>query len=232
MSIQYRDSKNLRARARLYELFGSREVDWNRWVFDQLDLRDSARVLELGCGPGTLWVKNRDRIPARWHVKLTDLSAGMIEEAQAKLRGLGPSLSFDVVDAEHIIYDADSFDAVIANHMLYHVANREGAFLAIRSVLREGGSLYATTNGAHHLRQLRALVRRVKPTADWSSPEDRFSLENGAAQLGGWFEQVYVRRLDGELRVTEVEPLIDYVQSTERSRLDEEQQRRFGAFIE
>ena len=232
MNLQYRDSTNLSARARLYELFGARGVDWNRQVFDQLDLPDTARVLELGCGPGALWVRNRDRIPAGWHVKLTDLSEGMIEKAQVNLRELLSNFSFEVLDAQTIPYETESFDAVIANHMLYHVDNREKAFAAIRSVLKEGGSIYATTNGAGHLRQLRTLVQRVKPTTAWSSFEDRFSLESGAAQLSNWFEHVNVHRVDGELRVNEVQPLIDYVQSTNRMRLDEEQQRRFSAFVE
>ena len=230
--MQYRDSANLRAPARLYQLFGANGVDWNRWVFDQLDLPDTTRILELGCGPGALWLRNRDRVPAGWHVTLTDLSEGMIEEAQANLRDLGPKFSFEVLDAQNLDYDTESFDAVIANHMLYHVDNREKAFSAIRSVLKEGGSIYATTNGAGHLRQLRALGQRVKPTTDWSSFEDRFSLESGATQLGKWFEHVEVRRVDGELRVTEVQPLIDYVQSTEQMRLDEDQRWIFSAFVE
>lgn len=128
MNLQNRDSTNLSARARLYERFGQGGVVWNRWVFDQLVLPDTARVLELGCGPGALWVRNRDRIPPRWHVTLSDLSDGMIEEAQSNLRELGPSFNFDVLDAQELAYESDSFDAVIANHMLYHVDNREKAF--------------------------------------------------------------------------------------------------------
>lgn len=95
-----------------------------------------------------------------------------------------------------------------------------------------GGALYAATNGADHLGQLRALVQKVKPTTAWSSFEEPFSLENGGAQLDIWFEHVEIRRSEGELRVTEVQPLIDYVQSSEQTRLDEDQQRRLSAFVE
>ena len=229
---QYRDSTNLRARARIYELFGQGGVNWYRWVFDQLALPETARVLELGCGPGTFWLKNRHRIPVGWHVTLTDLSAGMIDEARSNLCELGPNYDFEVVDAQELAYESDSFDAVIAGHMLYHVDDREKAFSAIHSVLNAGGALYAATNGADHLRQLRALGRSAKPAASWSPLALPFTLENGGAQLDTWFEHVEIRRFGRELRVTEVQPLIDYVQSTERTRLDEEEQRRLGALIE
>jgi hypothetical protein len=41
-----------------------------------------------------------------------------------------------------------------------------------------------------------------------------------------------VRLFDGELRVTDAQPLIDYVQSSDSMHLDDDQQRRFRAFIE
>lgn len=163
---QYRDSANLRARTRLYELFDANGIDWNRWVFDQLDLPDAARVLELGCSSGNLWLRNSYRIPSGWRITLTDLSEGMIEEAQTNLRGRGSNFSFDVLDAHTIANVPDSFDGVIANHMLYHMDDREKAFSAIRSVLKDNGSLYAATNGVDHLRQLRALVQNVKATEE------------------------------------------------------------------
>ena len=156
----------------------------------------------------------------------------MIEEARANLRERGPGFTFEVLDAQELAYESDSFDAVIANHMLYHLDSRDKAFAAVRSVLNEGGALYVTTNGADYLRQLMALCQKVKPTTSWSSVGDRFSLDNGGPQLNMWFERVEVRRFDGELRVTDVQPLIDYFQSSDRMRLDDDQQRRFSTFAE
>jgi SAM-dependent methyltransferase len=137
-----------------------------------------------------------------------------------------------VLDAHTKANVPDSFDGVIANHMLYHVDDRKKAFSAIRSVLKDSGSLYAATNGVDHLRQLRALVQNVKATEEWSPVHERFSLENGGLQLNKQFVHAEVRRFDGELRVTDAQPLIDYVQSSDSMRLDDDQQRRFRAFIE
>src|SRR5437588_177866 len=46
----------------------------------------------------------------------------------------------------------------------------------------------------------------------------RFSVENGASQLARGFSAVQTEVLEGELRVTEVEPVIDYVRSTGAAR--------------
>ena len=122
-------------------------------------------------------------------------------------------------------YD-ESFGAVIANHMLYDVPGRQRVFAEIRRVLKPGGELYATTNGFGRLCEMQDLVGRVKPEASIgpNEPDDTpFRLETGEEQLASWFEDIQVRRLERELIVTEVEPLVGYVQSAARTRLDAHQ---------
>ena len=90
---QYRDSSNLDARAALHQRFNTSTVGWHEWVFDQIDLPERARLLELGCGPAKLWLTNLDRIPAEWVITLSDFSPGMVETAQrllVELAGIEP----------------------------------------------------------------------------------------------------------------------------------------------
>ena len=82
---QYRTSGNLDARIRLHQLFSTNPYGWTRWVFDQLAAPAQAQVLEIGCGPATLWVENRERILSGWQITLTDQSPGMMQQAQANL---------------------------------------------------------------------------------------------------------------------------------------------------
>src|SRR5690242_11207998 len=114
---QYRDASNLNARSAIYRFATTQEAPWPRWVFDQFsgELPAQARILELGCGDGALWKKNRDRTPAGWRVVLCDLSPGMLEATG--------ELGFARVraDAATLPFAPASFDAVIANHMLYHM---------------------------------------------------------------------------------------------------------------
>lgn len=122
------------------------------------------------------------------------------------------------------------FGAVIANHMLYDVPGRQRAFAEIRRVLKPGEELYATTNGFGRLLEMQDLMGRVKPEASIgpNEPDDTpFRLETGEEQLASWFEDIQVRRLERELIVTEVEPLVGYVQSAARTRLDAHQESEF-----
>jgi ubiquinone/menaquinone biosynthesis C-methylase UbiE len=217
---QYGNASYLDARVALHQLYSTHPQEWHAWVFDQLELPPQARILELGCGPGHLWRSNAERILVGWRVCLSDLSPGMIEEAQSNLRagegGRGQTFSFFVHDAQALPYPASTFDAVVANHMLYHVADKARAFAEIRRVLIPGGRLYAATNGQDHMRELRELSRRVRPEAERQvgSVGASFTLENGTQQLRPWFSQVTCVRQENGLRVPEIEPVLAYLAST------------------
>ncbi len=199
------------------------------WVFDQFDLPSSSRIPELGCGTAALWAKNAHRVSSRWEIVLTDLSPGMVREALQVRRSDGERFTALVCDAQFVPFDDESFDAVIANHTLYHIQDRQTAFAEIHRVLRQPGRLYATTVGESHLTELAQLLTRVKPelSKESAEPSVQFGLESGSDQLKACFAEVEVRRNDGELTVTDVGPLVGYVQSTTRLRLDETQEVEF-----
>jgi SAM-dependent methyltransferase len=211
---QYQDASNLNARIALHARFSTNPHDWFQWVFDQLDLPPNSHILELGCGPAKLWTSNPDRIPASWDITLSDLSSGMIDEAQRSLAPQHHRFKFRVVDAHAIPFEDARFDAVIANHMLYHVRDRTSAFSEIRRILKPGGRLFAATNGKTHMWELFDLVRRFEPAARFSMDELTFTLENGAEQLGAWFGDVKLLRFQNALAVTDVEAIIAYVLSS------------------
>ena len=210
------------ARINLHRLYSTNTYGWQRWVFDHLDLPPDARVLELGCGTGDLWLENGERIMPGWRVTLTDRSAGMVAAARRNLEYLASAFDFAVIDAASIAFADRRFDGVIANHMLYHVPDLSAALHEIRRVLRPGGCLYATTNGQRHLAELARLVETHAPEAEWNAAAKPFHLENGAAILGGWFDKVVRDDYPDGLRITEVDPLLDYLRSTTAgSSLDE-----------
>jgi len=213
---QYRDASNLKARIDLHVRFSTNEYGWHRWVFDQFNLPPESRILELGCGPGLLWLENLHRIPGGWDITLSDLSPGMLQEARRNLRQGQRPFEWGVIDAQAIPFEDERFDGVIANHMLYHVPDRAKAFSEIRRVLRPGGRFYASTVGRAHLRELYALVGRVDPNTDCrdSPPAESFLLENGREQIAQWFSRITLRRYEDTLVITEAGPLVAYVLST------------------
>jgi SAM-dependent methyltransferase len=217
LAEQYADASNLNARAALHERYSTADRDLHPWLFDQFDLPPKARVLTLGCGPGTLWTENRERIPDGWDVTLTDFSPGMVETARENLADCSHEFAFEVMNAEDVSFEDETFDAVTANHMLYHVTDRESAFAEIRRVLKPGGRLYASTNGESNMQ---ALFDVMADVAGAELPRaSGFDLQNGAAQLDPFFERVERRAYDDGLEVIAVEPLVEYALS--RDEFDE-----------
>lgn len=224
IKTQYRDSSNLDARVRLHQTFSTNQRGWYNWYLDQISLPAGSRILELGCGPGGVWSGNLRRLPGDWMLALTDFSHGMARKARSALeteaKENGRTLLFAVTDAQTIPFPDGWFDAVIANHMLYHVPDLSKALSEIRRVLRPGGKLYAATNGETHMQELNQLAALFAPEmADylngqrvwaWSSP---FSLEKGEALLKPYFSRVRMLRYEDGLRVTQAQPLIDYMLS-------------------
>jgi SAM-dependent methyltransferase len=210
---QYRETSKLRNRIQLHEKYRTYQYPWHMWIFDQLELQPGMRVLEFGCGPGTIWVQNNERLPEEITFVLSDLSTGMIQTARQNLAqdGRFQYLVADIQDAPLI---SEQFDAVIANQMLFHVTDLQRSILTIQRVLRPGGALYATTNGLRHMYNIYELVQQVVPgIRNFSSAAERFGLHNAAKKLAPTFTHSYVTVYPDFLWVTEPEPLLEYIRS-------------------
>ncbi|MCB8943239.1 MAG: class I SAM-dependent methyltransferase [Ardenticatenaceae bacterium] len=204
---QYKDASNLDARVALHSQFTISAQPWQTWVFDQIALQPGERVLECGGGPGWLWRENLDRLPADCHITFTDLSEGMIAEAQTALAQAGDHFTFQTANIMGLPFEDGSFDVVVANHMLYHVPDRPAALAEIKRVLQTNGRFLAATNGKNHLAELRQLGRDLVPlsgvTPEELPPGAGFRLEDGRFQLQPYFNQIELRLYDSHLAVTE-----------------------------
>jgi ubiquinone/menaquinone biosynthesis C-methylase UbiE len=233
---QYENASNLKARIRIHELFSTNKQGWMNWFFEQLNLPDSASILELGCGNGELWAKNLHKIPSGWNITLTDFSAGMLEDAKKNLNSA--RFKFKLADAQDIPYGINSFDAVIANHVLYHVSNIDRALSEICRVLKPKGQFYASTVGKNHMREMRDIVKKFNSpeiTTDSWNLTGKFQLENGLAKVSRWFKDVTLKRYKDNLRVTSSSPLADYLFSmpgNTKNALDETGLRNLKDFLQ
>lgn len=234
---QYKNSSNLDIRINIHDLYSTNKKDWFSWLFEQYEIQQNSRILELGCGNGTFWVKNEDRISRDWDLTLSDFSSGMLEDAQNNLKNI-PNIQYEQINIQNIPYENDSFDVIIANYMLYHVPDRKQALQEVRRVLKPGGVFYTSTIGKDHLTEFGALLREFDSTLDYSSASTNakeFGLENGAAQLKTHFPSVNLKKFPGGLRVTEVQAIVDYLLSTItnlKSILVGEKIKEFNHFLE
>src|SRR5262249_14678806 len=230
--MQYRDDTNLNARSALHERFSVNPVGLQRWVFDQLDLPARARILEVGCGPGNLWVANLARIPEGWRIVLSDFSPGMVEVACRRLSGR--RFAFEVAEAEAIPHRAGTFDAVIPHHLLYHASNRCRCFAECGGVLKPEGVLYAVTNGLGHMREIDGLLAARGVGEAGARHSRAFGLETGSDQLRSSFGKVELRRYEDRLEVTDPDAIVAYVLSMSVGRLvdADDLRREIGTVVE
>lgn len=208
---QYKDDSNLRARIALHARFSTNPEGWFTWLWAREAPPPGARLLEVGCGPAEMWKAVLDRLEPMVSLTLSDFSPGMIDAARAVV---GDRADYVVADVQELPFADASFDVVIANHMLYHVPDRSKAFAEFVRVLVPGGVLHASTNGHGHLRELQELA----PDWAFSHHTEEFGLETGAEQLTTFFVGVTVDRFADHLDVTEVEPVLAYIRSSETYR--------------
>ena len=78
---QYATSTRLETRISIHEKYSRNKQPFGEWIVSHYHLEPGQRVLELGCGTGSMW--HGVQIPDGCHVTLTDLSEGMLETADS-----------------------------------------------------------------------------------------------------------------------------------------------------
>jgi ubiquinone/menaquinone biosynthesis C-methylase UbiE len=140
----------------------------------------------------------------------------MVDEAvrnTAAANGAWASVRGEVADVGALPFAADSFDVVTAMHMLYHAADKDQAVAEIARVLKPGGTLIATTNGAESMHELNRLSQTVFGPAPGDLGSASFSLESGATILSRHFQNVEVAVQTDVLNVTEAQDIVNYLTS-------------------
>ena len=205
---QYTTVDKLTQRISIHEKYSTNKTGFGSWILSHYDFPEGGRVLELGCGTGSMW-KGRDALIRRCSaLVLTDLSEAMVAATREALGAEAPLL-YAVADIQNLPYPDASFDAVIANMMLYHVPDLRKGLSEVRRVLRPGGKFYAATYGEHGI--VEALCRMLAPLGVRDDTNKTFTLQNGGEILRTFFDRVERRDYPDGLRVTEVEDIIDYL---------------------
>lgn len=102
-------------------------------------LRAGQRLLDVGCGPGTITV-GLARVVAPGETVGVDAVAAVIEEARG-LEGAPANARFEAGDGYALAFEDGSFDVVHAHQVLQHLARPVDALREWRRVLRSGGNV-------------------------------------------------------------------------------------------
>jgi SAM-dependent methyltransferase len=108
------------------------------WTTLARHMSPSLRVLDVGCGPGTLSLRLARRCQAVWGV---DVTPEMIAVAEQKLAAEPANACFQQADACDLPFDDHTFDAVVSVNALQAMDQPDKALGEMRRVLRPGGEL-------------------------------------------------------------------------------------------
>ena len=207
---QYATSKGLNVRLLFHDMYSTNKLGYGNWLISKYEIPNGSRVLELGCGTGSLWM-GRDEIINRCEkLILTDLSEGMIETAKKNL-GDRNNIEYRIEDIQKLDFKDKSFDIVVANSMLYHVPDIKKALEEVRRVLKDGGVFYCSTYGENNF---------TDKLAEWFSLggeelnlNHNFTMQNGGEKLKKVFNEVNPVFYEDSLHITNVDHLIEYFTS-------------------
>jgi ubiquinone/menaquinone biosynthesis C-methylase UbiE len=148
--------------------------DWVAWLtgderskrrlVETAGITPGDRVLDLGCGTGTLCLMVKRACPGA-RVTGVDIDPAILGMARAKIAHASVAVSVGEGSATALPFAAGAFDAVLTTLVLHHLttAQKRAALAEVRRVLRPGGALHVADFAKPHNTLMRAasLVFRV-----------------------------------------------------------------------
>ena len=158
----------------------SRRTAENSASFLLPHLRPGQRLLDVGCGPGTIATGLAERV-APGDVIAIDIVPDVLEQARQHAAERGTRVSFEAGDVYSLRFDDDAFDVVHAHQVLQHLTDPVAALREMRRVTRPGG-LVAVRDGDYG-----AMTWHPASTGldRWSEVYHRVTAANGAQADAG-----------------------------------------------
>lgn len=144
-------------------------------VLALLDPKTGERILDIGCGEGSL---TEHIVAAGASVVGVDTSEEMV--AAARARGLDAR----VIDAERLTFDRE-FDAMFSNAALHWVRDHDAMLTGVRRALKPGGRFAAEFGGHGNIAAIQVAIRSVLARQGWGTNIHRlyFTPEEYTARL-------------------------------------------------
>ena len=126
-----------------------------RMLVTQANIQAGQRILDIGCGTGTLVIELK-RQHADVYVVGLDPDPKALSRAKSKANRAGISVQLDQGYADALRYESGTFDRVLSSFMFHHLEeeSREKALREIVRVLKSSGSFHlldfvADESGSH-----------------------------------------------------------------------------------
>ncbi len=128
-----------------------RDVRYKTQLIHQANIQPGQRVLDLGCGTGTLAIMVKESQPSA-EVTGLDADPDMLKVARYKSGERKAHVKFDVGFTNKLPYPDASFDRVMSSIMIHHLKTPDKITTAneVFRVLKPGGELHIIDFGKPH----------------------------------------------------------------------------------
>ena len=145
-----------------------REETFKRKLVQRANIQPQMKVLDLGCGTGTLTLMLKRAHP---EAQITGLDGDSEVLDIARNKSRGADIQWDEGLASSLPYPDSAFDRVVTSLVIHHLVtdDKRRAFEEVYRVLKPNGELYVLDFGAPHsslTRFMTKYMRRLEEAAD------------------------------------------------------------------
>lgn len=141
----------------------TREMSFKNRLLDEADIAETARILDVGCGTGTLLLLVRRRSKSLLAIGL-DGDMNVLDIARSKTHRYVENIALVQAFCFDIPFADGAFDRVLSSLMLHHLTRSEKirTLKEMYRVLCPGGELHVADWGRPHNLLMRALAFSVR----------------------------------------------------------------------
>ena len=157
--------------AEKYKKASFHQRQWGKKLILELDLIGNERILDLGCGDGSITAQLAERVPDGLTVGI-DASHNMIESAQKNYKA--QNIRFDLMDINTINFE-DEFDVIFSNATLHWIKDYMLLLANVYKSLKVGGILrfnFAADGNCSHFFKVIKQVMVEKKYAEYFNDFD------------------------------------------------------------
>ena len=136
MGSSQKDMNFDKSAARYDGAYGNASRRFYRLLLSQVELKQGAAVLDVGCGTGAILRNMADVCPINGYG--IDMSENMIEEAKRKC----PEMNIQISRCEETPFADNTFDVITVCMAYHHFSDKAGFAKEAARIIKPGGCLY------------------------------------------------------------------------------------------
>lgn len=166
-------------------------------LIQQANIQPGMKVLDLGCGTGTLTIMLKQSVPQAKVIGL-DGDNEVLTMARSKAIQAGVDIQWEQGLAFRLPYPDDSFDRVVSSLVFHHLIseNKVRAFQEVFRVLRQGSEFHMVDFGPPHNLYERALALFDR----WLEEAE----DNAKGHLPGLMQSVGLQQIEETFHLTTI----------------------------